>query len=246
MPASTKRVGSVDPATPGGPLNADLDQATRLIESERAQIGHEIHDGLLPLIFAASATISSIIDRKPGNGPGEAEPTTDDETLEKLQQVSVWLGDAMQVGRALLTQVYPPDLIGTRWAKAARDTIERLFPNAEINIGWQIDPQVNETSAPIALAAYRITVEAVRNAIGHAKASEVVVVGETKTDGFQVCIRDNGAGFDRSQVPPDRYGIRSMTDRAALVGGRVQIDSRPGGPTTVTFVSHCGEIGGKR
>lgn len=227
MQASTKKVGSVDPLTRSGPSDSELDQATRLIEAERAQIGHEIHDSLLPLIFAASATLSTIRDGSP----------IASETQEKLERASGWLNDAMQVGRRLLTQVYPPELVGTLWVKAAQDTLERLFAETESMIQWKVDPEVNETTAPIALAAYRIVVEAVRNAIRHGGASEVVIEGEKKTDGIRVTIRDNGCGFDPSAVPQDRYGIRSMTGRAQLVSGSLRVESNPGGPTTVIFAS---------
>ena len=39
-----------------------MDQAARLIEAERAQIANEIHDGVLPLLFAASASLSGLIE----------------------------------------------------------------------------------------------------------------------------------------------------------------------------------------
>jgi signal transduction histidine kinase len=227
LQASTKKVGSVDPLTRGGPSDSELDQATRLIEAERAQIGHEIHDGLLPLIFAASATLSSIRDGSP----------TANETEERLERASGWLNDAMQVGRRLLTRVYPPELVGTLWVKAAQDTIERLFDESESMIQWKVDPEANETTAPIALAAYRIVVEAVRNAVRHGDASEVVIEGEKQTGGIRVTIRDNGCGFDPSAVPQDRYGIRSMNGRAQLVSGSLHVESNPGGPTSVIFTS---------
>ena len=212
------------------PLDTNLDQATRLIEIERAQIGHEIHDGLLPLIFAASASLSGLVD--------QSSETSTEETRQKLQQAAGWLDDAMQIGRQLLTQVYPPELIDTIWTTAASDTLERLFGETDTKIEWHSDVQVNVTSAPIALAAYRIVVEAVRNAIRHGKASEIRIVAEQRAAGIRIVIHDNGCGFDPSPVPSDRFGIRSMTGRAELVGGSLHIDSAPGGPTTVTFVTN--------
>lgn len=199
-----------------------------MIEVERAQIAHEIHDSLLPLIFAASAAVSSLHDR--------SSETGSEETRKKLEQIAQWLNSAMQTGRRLLTQVYPPELTGTLWTPVAADALERLCAETSVEIRWQIDPKINETSAPIALAAYRIVVEAVRNAIAHGKASEVVVRGEKQTNAIRIAVQDNGRGFDPSQVSPDRFGIRSMTGRANLVGGTLTVDSAPGGPTTVTFL----------
>jgi signal transduction histidine kinase len=205
-------------------LDTNHDQATRLIEDERAQIGHEIHDGLLPLIFAASSALSSVID--------QADSAA---TRERLHQAAGWLNEALQLGRHLLVEVYPPELTGNTWTAAATDTLERLFDQSETKIDWQLDARVNETSAAVAAAAYRIVVEAVRNAIRHGKSSEVKIIAAHQAGGIQVIIRDNGGGFDPSQVANDRFGIRSMTGRARLVGGSLSIDSAPGGPTTVTF-----------
>ncbi len=224
---STRRVGSVDPVTSAGWFESDLDQATRLIEVERAQIGHEIHDGLLPLLFAASATVASVIDH--------ASATMSDDQREKLDQTAGWLHDAMQTGRRLLTQVYPPELTGTLWTKAAEDALKRLFAGSEAHIRWQVDPSVNDASAAIAFAAYRIVIEAVRNAVGHGKATEVVIGGEKENGKVRITIEDNGGGFDPSQVGADRFGIRAMMGRAQLVHGSLVVDSTPGGPTTVTF-----------
>jgi signal transduction histidine kinase len=206
-------------------LDTNLDQATRLIEIERAQIGHEIHDALLPLIFAASASVSGLVDQ------------SSQQHRQRLQQASDWLDDAMQIGRQLLTQVYPPELIDKSWSIAATDALQRLFPQSDTKIEWQVEAEADRASVPIAWAAYRIVVEAVRNAIRHGKASEVGIVGEQRPHGIRVIVRDNGCGFEPSQVPSDRFGIRSMVGRAELVGGSLKIDSAPGGPTTVTFVT---------
>ena len=215
-------------------MDARSEQVTRLIEAERSQIAHEIHDGLLPLLFAASATISSAIAK------GEIDVGT--ETREKLDQASGWLTDAMHAGRQLLTEVYPPELQGRPWTRAAKDTLERLFPEDHQVICWQVDPDVNEISEAIAFAAYRIVVEAVRNAVGHGRASEVNVEGRRDGDRFHLIVRDNGNGFDPSRVADDRFGIRAMYGRAELVGGSLAIHSELGGPTTVRFDAEIASI----
>lgn len=247
-PVSTKRGGSVDPLTPDKPLENPLEQATRQIDLERAQIGHEIHDALLPLIFAASARVSSLTANASPKRSAECEQAAQEcvqseeceqclDTRDKLRQVVAWLDQAMQTGRRILTQVYPPELVDQVWSKVAQDTIERLYGDETPSIQWRIDPEADETSASISTAAYRIVVEAVRNAIRHGQATEISVVAHKVGDGLRIVIRDNGCGFEPSRIPKDRFGIQSMIGRAELVGGNVEIDSTAGGPTTVTFTT---------
>ena len=160
-----------------------------------------------------------------------------EETREKLRQVVAWLDQALQTGRRILTQVYPPELVDQVWWKVAQDTIQRLFGDDTPSIQWQVDPTAHETTSSIAMAAYRIVVEAVRNAIRHGRATEITVIAEKVGDGLRIVIRDNGCGFEPSLVPKDRFGIQTMIGRAELVGGNVEIVSAAGGPTTVTFTS---------
>ncbi len=78
------------------------------------------------------------------------------------------------------------------------------------------------------------TREAVLNAAKHADIAEVAVYGEARPDGISVFVRDRGTGFDPSQVPEDRRGIReSMVGRLDVVGGMVEIITDPGNGTEV-------------
>ncbi|NNE00801.1 MAG: hypothetical protein HKN47_26095 [Pirellulaceae bacterium] len=194
------------------------DLATEAIEAERAQIGHEIHDALLPLIFAASASLQNHLDG----------PNSDHGDRENLLQAHRWLRDALQTGRTLLTQVYPPELKNTSWVLAAQHATTALIDD-DIDTQWQIDAAAHAWPPSVASTAYRIVVEAVRNAVRHGKATQIKVVADAQL----LSVVDNGCGFDPAVVAEDRYGIRSMKGRAALIGGSLDVDSQVGGPTEV-------------
>lgn len=242
-PASTKRAGSADsrPQNQHHSLDKRLDQAARVIEVERAQIGHEIHDALLPLIFAASASVGAMIDQAAESDvDGSADHSRQH---ERLRQVADWLDQAMQTGRRLLIEVYPPELSEANWTHVAADAVERLLGPSSSAVTWDVDPDVNAIDPHLALTAYRVVVEAIRNAVRHGRANRVVVsahrtdavsVGASSEDPrWLVEVSDDGVGFDPQLVPDDRFGIRSMTGRTQLVGGELSIESQPGGPTRV-------------
>jgi signal transduction histidine kinase len=218
------------------PLPERVGRLTELVELERAQIGSEIHDGLLPLIFAASASASSLL----------LDTSIDEGLRGRLQQIADWLAEAMATGRRMLTQIYPPELQGVPWSQAAKDALDRFLASASSQehsasqqsstprLHWDLESELETASADLSLIAYRIVVEAVRNAIHHGKATDVSIRGRAEGDTWTIVIHDNGAGFDPDTIADDRFGIRSMRCRAALADGKLQIDSQPGRGTTVT------------
>jgi signal transduction histidine kinase len=206
----------------------------QMIDLERSQIGHDLHDLLLPLIFAASANLQTVIDSAdPSSDRVSIQPASiDTASLERLRQSGRWLQEALQCGRNLLTQIYPPELDRLPWLVAAKDVAERICgPDCEIM--WKVD-ESSPVCDPnwdrdVAGCAYRILVESLRNAIRHGKAEAVSI--RCQSDGLLIV--DDGKGFVPDAVEPSRFGIRSMKGRAALVGKTLTVESQPGGPTTV-------------
>ncbi len=202
------------------------DRASQIIEADRASLGNEIHDDLLPLIFVASASASRL-----KSDPSISSP----ETRGRIEQIDAWLVQAMQAGRRLLTNAYPPELTGSAWVREAIDTVHRLFPDSNVTIDWQLDPNVNEIPKPTAIACYRIVIEAIRNSLRHANPRNITVCGKSTVGDCRVEIVDDGDGFDPNAVPASHFGIRAMRARSELIGGRLEIESRIGGPTRVSL-----------
>jgi two-component system, NarL family, sensor kinase len=88
----------------------------------------------------------------------------------------------------------------------------------------------------VMIALYRIAQEALQNVVKHAQATQAEV--ELRCDAASALLRvtDDGRGFDTGAPPGGEasYGLRSMTERAEVIGGRLTVTSRPGIGTTVT------------
>lgn len=92
--------------------------------------------------------------------------------------------------------------------------------------------------APVETAIYRIVQEATNNAVKHGGAQHVRVAIRCGRDGLEVEIGDDGRGFDPEAIlndpaGPKPFGLLSMQERAALLGGTAQIESHRGGGTVV-------------
>jgi signal transduction histidine kinase len=88
----------------------------------------------------------------------------------------------------------------------------------------------------IETAAFRIIQEALTNVIRYAKTSDAQVRIDTQDDHLRVKIQDRGQGFDVDQHIKEAYqsgGLSGMRERAAWLGGSVEIHSRQGEGTTV-------------
>ncbi|MEM6472383.1 MAG: ATP-binding protein [Planctomycetota bacterium] len=211
---------SSDPAGANGPR----DLFRNAIDVEREQIGHELHDVFLPLLFAASANIR----RSLQDGP------LSDELRSRLAQAADWIDEAQLEGRQLLIQLHPPQLEQGNWLHASRQQIASLA-GEQCEVVWTIDDDSAVTDPKwdqsVAAAAYRILGEAARNAVRHGDATLISIRCQKQA----IWIVDDGCGFDADNAPTDRHGIKIMKRRAELIGGKVEVQSEIGGPTKVNF-----------
>jgi signal transduction histidine kinase len=84
-------------------------------------------------------------------------------------------------------------------------------------------------------ALYRVTQEALTNVAKHARATHVSVLVERRPDYTSLIIEDDGIGFAAKQPgsPPKGVGLIGMRERVMVVRGTFEIESLPGGGTTI-------------
>ena len=94
---------------------------------------------------------------------------------------------------------------------------------------------LDERLAPdVETTLYRIAQEALNNAAKYSRARRIEVILERRADAVRLVIEDDGIGFDAGGGANGRgFGLVGMRERAALVGGSLEIESAPGQGTTV-------------
>ena len=103
--------------------------------------------------------------------------------------------------------------------------------HVEIELGVEGDA---ELSAETEMELFRITQEALNNAIRHANATRITV--EVRLgDAMRLSVTDDGVGFDPESVAArgKRLGLTSMLERAQSLGATLAVDSAPGRGTRV-------------
>ena len=86
---------------------------------------------------------------------------------------------------------------------------------------------------PVESGLYRIAQEALTNAARHAHAHHVTLRLFPKRSQVHLTVTDDGQGFDPGRVPPGRYGLVGLNERAKLLGGNLRVESSPGQGTRV-------------
>ena len=184
-------------------------------EEERVRLRRDLHDGLGPSLAAIGLGLRQL-EKQAGRDGGVVR-----ELADEVQR-------AVSEVRRICDGLRPAALNELGLAGALTESIEPLQ-----RFGPRITLTVDNlpTLAPaVEVAAFRIVMEAVTNAVRHADAQHVQVrVGYD--DGVTVRVADDGRGLANDRVPG--VGLRGMSDRADEVGGRLTIRSGPPAGTVV-------------
>jgi signal transduction histidine kinase len=129
----------------------------------------------------------------------------------------------------LVEGLRPPALDELGLAGACRQAVERLTDPAGLAVSVHVPGDLPVLPAAVEVAAYRIVVEAVTNAVRHAGARHCDVSLACTPAGLAVTVSDDGAGFQ----PPGHHGhgLAIMRERAEELGGTVMVTGTAAGVT---------------
>jgi Na+/proline symporter len=216
-------------------LVAIVDEASHLAVLEvRNRLARELHDSVSQALFSMTLHTRALELAVQSKGWDHDGPIGQNLTnLRNLTQ------GALAEMRTLILQLRPGELheeglaAAVRRRAAAVAAIEGLEVRVRAPDGrLQLDDRAEEE-------LFRIIEEAVRNSVKHARAEHIDVVmredaGATGT--LIVEITDDGVGFWPDAPHPGHLGLKTMAERAHLLGGVLRVDSCPAGPTTVRAV----------
>ncbi len=194
-------------------------------EEERKRIARELHDDTAQRLAALLLRIRV--------ARSASDPAARDALLE---EVRTELGATIEAVRRFARGLRPPALEELGLVPALEAHARRLEDSAGLRVQIEADPLEGLLSPQAELALYRIVQEALSNVARHAGA-ERALVRLTRMDGWVTAtVEDDGRGFAVAEVMAHErrgLGLFGMQERAVYLGGRVEIDSRPGAGTRV-------------
>lgn len=194
-------------------------------EQERRRIGQDLHDGLgqmLTGIGLLSQDVARVL-REEGH-----------ERSDDMEEITEHIKEADQYARDLSHGLIPVDVE----ANGLPEALRRLSKNAERLFDVECEFQEVETARvydnTVATHLYRITQEAVNNAVRHGEADQIKIVLATGDEQIRLQVRDDGSGFEEEDATDAGMGVRIMNYRARIIGGTLEISSALGEGTVVT------------
>ena len=198
-------------------------------EEERRVISRELHDRSAQHLTALALELNKIRTIVVQTG---ASPTVMDSALKITEELDRQIHDVAM-------ELRPTTLDDLSLETALSTYVEEWAALHHIPVDFHGDGGEFEDLAPVVKGAlYRILQEALTNVIRHAQATHVSVILEQRLQRLQMVIEDNGVGFETAtawKTADDgrELGITGMRERAAIVGGQLEIESVPGTGTTV-------------
>lgn len=195
-------------------------------EKERAAIARELHDELGQMLTALRMESVWLCKHLKKRDPKAGERALTmcnlvDKTIDEVRSMAIRLRPKVLDDLGLMDAL---EWFTTEFEK--RSGIVCVFNHFDV-------PYLKDI---ISTAAYRITQEALTNVARHSSATHVEVILKAAKDILTLSVSDNGAGFDIQNLSDtDSLGIAGMRERANLVGGNLEILSRPGNGTQVFF-----------
>lgn len=193
-------------------------------EIERRRIAQDLHDGVVQDLAGLSYSLSAAAE-------GSTSRDQASDTKQTLVEGAAEARRSVRQLRSLLVSVYPPDLHRMGLAAVLTDLVSDLPKRA-------IEPRLSLPDGRLAADTealfFRVTQEALRNALKHAEARTITVRVTAEAKTARLLVEDDGRGFDPATVDREgHFGLRLLDDLARAAGGRIDVDSAPGRGTRV-------------
>lgn len=193
-------------------------------EDERARIARELHDETSQVLSALSLDLATLQSRLAAQPEGS-------QIVERLQSLS----RQMSQGLYRLVHDLRPAQLDDLGLVAALQYLQDEKREKGLNVELQVSGSACPTDPIHETVLFRVAQEALNNTLRHAGTEAAILQLEYRSSEILLRVVDDGRGFDPSQEfdPPRGWGLAGMRERVEAIGGRLGIDSRPGGGTRV-------------
>ncbi len=193
-------------------------------EDERKHLAREMHDDLTQRLTGI-AMQAAHLERMQESWPPEA--------VKVIRSMGADLSKLSTEIHALSRRLHPSILSDLGLVDAIEAGCAAVTERGQVVVEFNPSDVPSDIDKETAICIYRITQEALRNVAKHAKTDRARVNLTGEGGAIELSVADRGVGFDTERARGIGIGLASMGERARFVDATFQVESRPGGGTTV-------------
>ncbi len=197
-------------------IYSDRQRQLAIVQEERQRLARDLHDsvtqklyGLVALTEAAQASLETGATVHPS---------------QVLERIGVNARQALKEMRLFLFEMKPVDLEHEGLVSVLHQRLAAVEGRSDIKARLLADDDIN-LSLEKQIALYYIAQEALNNILKHANARSVMVRLKNRKTSVVLEVEDDGCGFDPKAGDKGGMGLRNMQERAAAVGGKLEMES---------------------
>jgi PAS domain S-box-containing protein len=197
-------------------------------EEERKRISRELHDVIAQSLVGINVHLAML---------DQGCLASPEIFRQQISSTRLLVEKAVKIVHDFARELRPTMLDDLGLIPALQVSLKQFMADTGIRVSLKAFAKIDQSKIKVRTVLYRIAQEALTNVARHAKASHVDVSIESVDDVIRMTIKDNGRGFQVSgkagSTKKNRLGLIGMRERAEMMGGSFQVDSSPGGSTTV-------------
>jgi signal transduction histidine kinase len=196
------------------------------VAAERNRLARDLHDAVTQTLFSSSL-IAEVLPRLWERSPDEGQ--------RRLAELRELTRGALAEMRTLLLELRPSALIEAKLSDLLRQLAESITGRARVPVRLEVEGEC-ALEADVKVALYRIAQEALNNVAKHAGASNAAVQLRCRPGGVELCVHDDGLGFEATSLPANSLGLGIMRERAESIGAELEIESQAGQGTEIRVI----------
>jgi signal transduction histidine kinase len=205
-------------------------------EKRLLRLGFDLHDGPIQDLVALASDVRLAQEQLGEHVSGR----TRELVLGRFEDIGAQIAELDGKIRALAHSLEPSGVIDRPLAGVLRNVVESFERRVEMQVTHEVTGNFDSLTASQRIALYQIVQEGLANVRNHSEATDVLVSVRSDESGIEAQIVDDGKGFrvERTLIRAakgGRLGLVGIGERVRLLGGTFDVQSKPGGPTTLSL-----------
>jgi PAS domain S-box-containing protein len=210
-------------------LRALASELTLAEQRERHRLARVLHDHLQQLLVGMKLG-TSVLRRQ----------THEPQLQEVVARLDDLLDQSIQASRSLTVELSPPILYEGGLVRALQWLAGWMLDKHRLQVEVAADEDANPASEDLRVLLYQAARELLFNVVKHAQTdrAHLEIRRSLSQNSIRIVVSDHGVGFDAvraAAAPGSGFGLFSLRERLQILGGRLQVESRPGDGACVTL-----------